>query len=402
MAWYFSKSLTEITHDDLKELIGVPESDHLEFKREAYGRSDGQVREMLKDISSFANAVGGYLLLGVETDKDEQASRIVGISDAETEAMRMQSSCLTNIEDHIIGLTFHLVPISENRKVLIWHIPRSSRAPHMITYKGLYQCWRRHGRQTDRMTIEEIRSACLRTHDIQRDLSQFMDERRARVIREVGSEPYLVLMATPLVVRGEVIDTADETIRSILQHPPYDRPSDWTVDCSLGGPDPTVVPTLFGAKVEIEDWCRLDLFRNGHAEFRQRLADNHFKAIADSNATTKYLNPWVMDFLLSFLCFVKAVMEQAALTESVVVRVILVNALGLRLYPRHPESRRGLLGGATPWEEDQHLELPAMVSPYPLNPGMTARAIGQRIWNAFGYDNCPMFDEEGRIREKPP
>jgi len=111
--------LTELTHEDLGELIGVPESDRVEYKREAYGRTDEQTREMLRDISSFANATGGYLLMGVATDADEQASQIVGIPEAETEAARMLSSCRANIQEWIPALTFHLVPISDDRKVLI-------------------------------------------------------------------------------------------------------------------------------------------------------------------------------------------------------------------------------------------------------------------------------------------
>jgi predicted HTH transcriptional regulator len=119
MAWPFSKPLADLTHEDLGELLGVPESDWIEYKRDAYGRNDEQTREMLRDISSFANATGGYLLLGVATDAEERASEIVGIPDADTEAARMLSSCRANIQEWISGLTFQLVPVSDSKKVLI-------------------------------------------------------------------------------------------------------------------------------------------------------------------------------------------------------------------------------------------------------------------------------------------
>ena len=67
---FFSKTVTELTYDDLCELLGSPESDRLEYKRDAYGRSDDPTREMLRDISSMANHVGGRLLIGVDEDQE--------------------------------------------------------------------------------------------------------------------------------------------------------------------------------------------------------------------------------------------------------------------------------------------------------------------------------------------
>ena len=62
----FTKPVSQLTRQDLDRGLGVAESDHVEFKRDAYGRRDSDTREFLKDISSMANAVGGFLLIGVE------------------------------------------------------------------------------------------------------------------------------------------------------------------------------------------------------------------------------------------------------------------------------------------------------------------------------------------------
>jgi len=400
MAWPFSKPLADLTHEDLRELIAVPESDHLEFKREAYGKNDDQTREMLKDVSSFANAIGGYLLLGLDTDADEQASEIIGIPDADTEAARMLSSCRANIQDRITGLTFHTVPISDDRKVLICYIPRSSRAPHMITYKGLYQCWRRHGRQKDRMSIEEIRSACLRVFDLQRNLEQFIQERRSRFLEHVASSTYLLLMATPLAVRDESVDTSDDAVRAILSRPPNCRRGGWTVDCSVsGGGGPGLRPTLYGVTTEIENCRRLDLFRNGHLEFRAIVDAGCFTTprLLAMRTDGRWLHPYfVAEYPHSFLHLVRAMMDQAGITDPVVISVVLANARGLLLWP-HRSLNAGLRTEVVAWE-DHHLELPSMLFPYPLQPGPAAKLIGDRIWNAFGFENCSTFDAEGNLR----
>jgi len=59
--------LDRITDGHLSALIkaGAAESLHIEYKRETYGGNDDARREFLADISSFANSVGGDLVIGI-------------------------------------------------------------------------------------------------------------------------------------------------------------------------------------------------------------------------------------------------------------------------------------------------------------------------------------------------
>src|SRR5574337_684787 len=90
------KPLEEISEADLQALIdnGVRESQTLEYKREVYGRGDEEVREMLRDISSIANAFGGDMLIGVEEDREGVAVALRGVENGEVEATRIVSSCI--------------------------------------------------------------------------------------------------------------------------------------------------------------------------------------------------------------------------------------------------------------------------------------------------------------------
>ena len=57
----------------------VPESEIIDYKRDCYGRNDADKRELLKDVSSFANSRGGHIIIGV----DESAgvpTEIIGIN----------------------------------------------------------------------------------------------------------------------------------------------------------------------------------------------------------------------------------------------------------------------------------------------------------------------------------
>lgn len=222
----FNKPVSQLTRADLDLGLGVAESERLEFKRDAYGRADDDVREFLRDISSMANAAGGFLLIGVDVDAEKRATQFPGIENAGDEASRMLSSCRASLEEQILGLDFGVVDVSPGRQVLIWAIPRSTRAPHMVTYKGLNQFWRRHGRQKARMTIEEIRDACLRVENIRVRLEDFLNERnRTQLAATGGREGVMLLSATPLMVRDEVLDTADRAVRDLIWNPPRSRPN---------------------------------------------------------------------------------------------------------------------------------------------------------------------------------
>src|SRR6266567_3104529 len=55
---------------DFARLIGLVEDENLECKGQQYDlRQDGTKRELAKDISAFANADGGLIIIGVRTKK---------------------------------------------------------------------------------------------------------------------------------------------------------------------------------------------------------------------------------------------------------------------------------------------------------------------------------------------
>ena len=78
----------------LKALIdnGVPESETLEFKRETYGASDAEKKELIKDVTAFANMLGGDLFLGV-VDQQGVATRItpLAVQNLDQEIQRLTS-----------------------------------------------------------------------------------------------------------------------------------------------------------------------------------------------------------------------------------------------------------------------------------------------------------------------
>src|SRR4030065_2872408 len=152
-----SKKLTDLQEQDFQRLVTdqVQERDTVEYKRDMYGNSDADKREMLKDITSMANHRGGYLLIGINENDEGIATNILGVEPG-NHVERITSCCLDNVEKRIVGLDIRDISLANGKVVVAISIPESFNAPHMVTHKGLNQFWKRHGRQKDRMTIDEI------------------------------------------------------------------------------------------------------------------------------------------------------------------------------------------------------------------------------------------------------
>jgi Putative DNA-binding domain len=90
----FHKPIESLSEDDLLALIAnaVPEGKGIDYKRDQIGSSDGDKRELLYDVSSFANSSGGHLVIGM----DENAgvpTHLPGLSgDPDAEVIRIETN----------------------------------------------------------------------------------------------------------------------------------------------------------------------------------------------------------------------------------------------------------------------------------------------------------------------
>lgn len=65
------KPLESIEFEDIDRFVQErwPEGKTLDYKRDNYGGKDEDKKELLKDVSSFANTQGGDILIGIDEDK---------------------------------------------------------------------------------------------------------------------------------------------------------------------------------------------------------------------------------------------------------------------------------------------------------------------------------------------
>src|SRR6266508_3467125 len=83
----------DLREEDLLTLIGTAsEGRVIDFKRDPIGTSDDAKREFLADVSSFANTVGGHVVIGMDEDEGI-ASNLLGIDvpDVDAETLRLEN-----------------------------------------------------------------------------------------------------------------------------------------------------------------------------------------------------------------------------------------------------------------------------------------------------------------------
>jgi Putative DNA-binding domain len=190
----------EVAEGDIIELLfgQIPEGLRFDYKRELYGNSDADKREILKDVSGFANAFGGHLIIGVE----ESAGLPVGIpgianTNPDEVVLRLEQIIRTGLEPRIQGLRVRAIPLSNGAHCFVLRIPRSWFPPHRVSAQNSNRFWIRNSGGTHEASMDELRSLFTLGADALRRALHFRDE-RLKIIKSGQS-------ARPLLGDGRLI-----------------------------------------------------------------------------------------------------------------------------------------------------------------------------------------------------
>lgn len=104
----------------LKEMILSGESTTTEFKRKFTSPE-----KMAKELTSFANTKGGYVLIGVDDDKI-----IVGVESEKEDMSRIAHTCDFYCEPPLIPIIY-IVPIG-HKDIIAVYISESNAKPHYV------------------------------------------------------------------------------------------------------------------------------------------------------------------------------------------------------------------------------------------------------------------------------
>jgi hypothetical protein len=198
-----SKPLEAIEENDLQALVDnqVAERKTIEYKESLPGNADGDKKEFLADISSFANASGGDLIYGIREQSGVPIELSgLALSNIDAEILRLESCIQTGIAPRLFRIVeTHPVALpSKQRYAIIIRIRKSWTAPHMVTFKNDSKFFSRDSRGKHQLNVSELRSAFLLSETATERIRNFRAERISNII--AGETPTIMNEHVPKIV----------------------------------------------------------------------------------------------------------------------------------------------------------------------------------------------------------
>jgi hypothetical protein len=236
------KRLFEITIDDLKNLITAEarETGELEFKGTLpFQPQKGQPQtadrwfekgdrvgdyardEILAELTAFANADGGTLVLGLHETRDNprRAERLQPLPNCEGLARRLLDAAEDIVEPRFRSIEAHALPADEaGNGYVVLRVGKSAAGPHRL--RSTREFYVRRGERAAKMDVREIK-------DLTLDLARTGDrvERIFQERRDTATAAFSKLMSAPnkggpgpLVLRATGVPMTVQNIPELTSH----------------------------------------------------------------------------------------------------------------------------------------------------------------------------------------
>jgi hypothetical protein len=218
-----------VSESDLADLITgqTPEGLHLDYKRDTYGSSDSDKRELLKDVSAFANANGGHIVIGMD-EAEAVATNLCGVrpADIDVEVSRLEQIIRTGIEPRIPGCRLRSIPLNSKSHAIVIRIPRSWRLPHRISAQNSNRFFIRNSAGSHEASMDELRQLFTLSASAAERARVFRHDRMGHItgatgLRSTAGRGCFVLHIIPL---SAVASAAALEARHIYSQAPTFRP----------------------------------------------------------------------------------------------------------------------------------------------------------------------------------
>ena len=179
-----NKPIAEVMEKDLLDLISnsVSEGKDIEYKKELVGNTRDEKKEFLADVSSFANASGGFLIFGINEEAGI-AKDLIGIQnvDADAEILRLENIIRDGIEPRVFGITIKSIKLTNNNIIFLLFIPNSWAKPHVVNFSSHWRFYTRNSAGKYPLDISEVRSMFLASDTAIQKIKNFRMERISNI-----------------------------------------------------------------------------------------------------------------------------------------------------------------------------------------------------------------------------
>jgi len=382
-----NKRLEDITEEDIENLIinGEREGKTIEYKRDIPDETASSKKNFLGTISSFANALGGDLIFGIEENRETgEPLNHEGIDcdNMDQLVLRLNQIIRDGIEPIIpINLIKPWVVTQSNDKIiLIYRISKSWFRPHRIKYKTSHKFYTRASNGKVLMGIQELRSEFLNSEYLIDRIKSFKQERLSIIFANDSFIPLfptakLIVHIIPLI-SFEASEVLDISIVRRKHWTPIYSGSGYNTRINIDG------LLSFRAGDNSISSSYVEVFRNGIIEAVESYMlkpDDNEKIIHSPDLET-YLMQAIAPYLQN--------MQELEIERPY---YIFITLFGVKGYKKH---RFG--NNYTEAIDRDILYLPeVMVTDEEINIMTLLKPPFDALYNALGLEKNPFYDENG-------
>ena len=390
------RALEQITKEDIESLVNakVSEKRTLDYKQHWPDNSSEGKREFLYDVSSFANALGGDLVFGIEDERDADGKATglpasacgVAISNVSSEIARCENLIRDGISPRVQGIGWKVVEGFHVGPVIVMRVPKSLFGPHMVVFGGMARFYARNSTGKYPMEIGEIRSAFVESTAIGERLQAFRNERLAKIMGGdtlLGSfvTPKVVVHLVPLVSLG--LTASHEVTRQAARLKEFLPPMKGT---SWGGRYNFDGYLVFSPKSE----SYVQVFRSGIIEAA---------AVPFLGISNEYKNQIAsIDLERTILQAVSNYLEAQNRLPMPLPIFVAISLLGVRHY-RMPIYSSYFANEGQPIDRDDLLLPEVLIEEYGSRFARYLRPSFDALWQACGHEQDLNYDEDGDWRQ---
>jgi len=372
---------------------GISERRTLDYKQELPGNADGDKKEFLADVSSFANAAGGDLIYGIPESRDPQGQPTslpdtpTGLAvNAGAEISRLENIIRDGIDPRIPGVQMKAVDGFANGPVFVLRIPKSWAAPHMVIFKGHSRFYSRNSSGKYPLDVREIRSAFALSESRGERIRSFRQQRLAQVVAgetpvPLEPGPKLVIHVVPLPAMNPFHDGDISTLAS--QCAKLIAPISMSSSSHRHNLDGYLSYTPLDKAGNA--WGYVQVFRSGAIE----AVDAHvLDAIQANFIASSALEEAIVKSTARFLEFLKQVGN-----DPIVLMVTLLDVKGRRMALR---GQRMLYEPSLPIDRRDLIVPDLLIEDFQRPTDTIVKPVLDVIWQASGVAGSPNYDESGR------
>ena len=224
--FFTADQIRNLSESELVKFLNrrVPESTGvIDYKLELSGGKgkDRETTELLKDVSAFANAEGGHLLIGMNEPASDTAGEtaLVGIDAGDQVATQIEQQCAACIDPRIPGLLVRSIALENGKSAVIVHVPPSPSRPHMVAYEPtkVRTFYIRHSETAQPMKSSEVRQAVLSAAAGNQNAIDYAAEQERRFSEQYSRGKCAIYVhAIPLVAVEVLWNVTDDPWRIVI------------------------------------------------------------------------------------------------------------------------------------------------------------------------------------------